>query len=135
LNPVAGLDFIMLTLQIFLYFILVVLNVLDGVSTWKVVRPKHLYRERNPVARWIFAKLGLLPGILVAEFLWISTITLVVLLLGSLPVWGYIVLALLFIGIVIFTWIVLNNFKNWRGIRSRELAQKHGSGKENAKHA
>lgn len=125
----------MFALQFILYIVLVVLNVLDGVSTWKVVRPKHLHRERNPVARWIFAKLGLLPGILLAEFLWISAITAVVFLLGSLPVWGYVVLALLFIGIAIFTWIVLNNLKNWRLIRSRELAQKHGSGKENAKHA
>lgn len=113
----------MLALQFILYIILVLLNILDGVSTWKVVRPKHLNRERNPVARWMFAKLGLLPGLILAELLWISFITAVVFLLGSFPVWGYIVLILLILGIAIFTWIVVGNFKNWRGIRARQLAK------------
>ncbi|MCB5224092.1 MAG: hypothetical protein WCY21_00530 [Candidatus Cloacimonadaceae bacterium] len=117
----------MLALQIILYLILVLLNILDGVSTWKVVRPRHLHRERNPVARWMFAKLGLLPGLILAELLWISFITAVVFLLGSFPVWGHIVLILLILGITIFTWIVVGNFKNWRGIRGRQLAQEQGS--------
>jgi hypothetical protein len=38
-----------------------ILNVLDGVSTWLVIRPNHYERERNPIARWVFRKLKL-PG-------------------------------------------------------------------------
>ena len=39
------------------------LNVLDAHSTHLVMRPHHYHRERNPVARWVFRKLGLPGGI------------------------------------------------------------------------
>ena len=45
--------------------IFVALNILDGHSTWKVIQPNHFHRERNPLARWIFRKLGLPRGIVV----------------------------------------------------------------------
>ncbi|MDY0152150.1 MAG: DUF5658 family protein [Candidatus Cloacimonas sp.] len=34
-----------------------VLNVLDGHSTYLVLKPNHFSRERNPIARWVFRKL------------------------------------------------------------------------------
>jgi len=33
------------------------LNVLDGLSTWLVMRPDHFDRERNPIARTVFRAL------------------------------------------------------------------------------
>ncbi len=45
--------------------IFVALNILDGHSTWKVIQPNNYHRERNPLARWIFRKLGLPRGIVV----------------------------------------------------------------------
>ncbi|HOY84590.1 MAG: DUF5658 family protein [Candidatus Cloacimonetes bacterium] len=45
--------------------IFVILNILDGHSTWKVIQPNHFHRERNPVARWFFRKLGLPRGIVI----------------------------------------------------------------------
>lgn len=47
------------------FAIFVVLNILDGHSTWKVTQPNHYHRERNPLARWIFRKLGLPRGIVI----------------------------------------------------------------------
>jgi len=43
----------------------VVLNVLDGHSTYLVLKPCYYHRERNPVARWVFRKLGVPQGIVV----------------------------------------------------------------------
>ncbi len=34
-----------------------ILNALDGYSTWLVLKPDHYHRERNPIARWVFRKL------------------------------------------------------------------------------
>ncbi|MFO8145095.1 MAG: hypothetical protein R6T89_05150 [Candidatus Syntrophosphaera sp.] len=42
----------MAAVLIALYAAFVVFNVLDGYSTWKVLRPDHYARELNPVARW-----------------------------------------------------------------------------------
>jgi hypothetical protein len=52
-----------LPLMIALALLFLVLNILDGHSTWQVIRPHHFRRERNPVARWAFRKLGLPHGI------------------------------------------------------------------------
>jgi cytochrome bd-type quinol oxidase subunit 2 len=45
--------------------IFTILNILDAHSTWLVIRPHHYGRERNPVARWVFKKLGLPRGIII----------------------------------------------------------------------
>jgi hypothetical protein len=50
-----------------LLFILV--NVLDGHSTYLVIRPHHYHRERNPLARWVFRKLGIPRGIFIFKML------------------------------------------------------------------
>lgn len=52
-----------LPLMIALALLFLVLNVLDGHSTWLVIMPHHFGRERNPVARWAFRKLGVPHGI------------------------------------------------------------------------
>ena len=44
------------------FVVFVILNILDGHSTWKVIQPNHLHRERNPVARWIFLQTWPAPG-------------------------------------------------------------------------
>ncbi len=43
----------------------VLLNLLDGHSTYLVMRPDHYRRERNPVARWFFKKIGIPNGIII----------------------------------------------------------------------
>lgn len=54
-----------LPLLLILFGIFVLLNVLDGHSTWLVLRPRFYHRERNPIARWIFRKLGIPRGIVI----------------------------------------------------------------------
>ncbi|HNT52625.1 MAG TPA: DUF5658 family protein, partial [Candidatus Syntrophosphaera sp.] len=55
-------------LLLILFCVFVLLNVLDGHSTWMVLRPNRYHRERNPVARWVFRKLGLPRGIVIFKF-------------------------------------------------------------------
>ena len=43
----------------------VLLNALDGHSTYLVMRPNHYKRERNPVARYFFRKIGIPNGIII----------------------------------------------------------------------
>jgi len=92
-----------------LYALLTLLNLLDGYTTWHVLKPDKYHREVNPLARWIFRKLGLMNGIIVAETLWISFYTL---LLAFLAGFGLLVpLILLLLGIAVFSWVV------WDGLR------------------
>lgn len=48
----------------FQFIIFVILNILDGHSTWKVLYPDKYHREMNPLARWVFRKLGVTKGII-----------------------------------------------------------------------
>ncbi|MCB5247374.1 MAG: DUF5658 family protein [Candidatus Cloacimonetes bacterium] len=103
-----------------LYGALVVLNILDGVSTWIVVRPNHYHRERNPLARWIFTKLGITKGIILSETLWIGFISGIFFLLFRHPFLSSVLLILLCLGVLIFLQVVSGNFRAWQKIRQRE---------------
>jgi hypothetical protein len=103
-----------------LYGALVVLNSLDGYSTWKVLRPSHYHREHNPVARRLFQKLGLKLGIVVAEILWIGFITLLFFLLWRNPMFNGALLVLLGLGVLAFSFVVVGNFRAWGRLRKRE---------------
>ncbi|HOV16491.1 MAG TPA: DUF5658 family protein [Candidatus Cloacimonadota bacterium] len=37
--------------------VFLLLNILDGYTTWLVMKPDHYERERNPIARYVFKKL------------------------------------------------------------------------------
>lgn len=110
----------MLTTLVALYFILVALNLLDGLSTWQVLKPNHYHRERNPVARWMFIKLGLTRGLVLAEVLWIGFISAVFFLTFTHPVWDVALLVLLCVGVLVFLRVVSGNFRAWQSIRQRE---------------
>ena len=110
----------MLTTLVALYFILVALNLLDGLSTWQVLKPNHYHRERNPAARWMFIKLGLTRGLVLAEVLWIGFISAVFFLTFTHPVWNVALLVLLCVGVLVFLRVVSGNFRAWQSIRQRE---------------
>lgn len=44
--------------------IFLILNILDAHSTWKVCKPDKFECEMNPVARFVFKKMGLKKGII-----------------------------------------------------------------------
>lgn len=110
----------MLTTLFSLYGILVALNVLDGISTWNVVKPNFYARETNPVARWMFIKLGITRGIILAEVLWIGFITLVFFLFYRDQVMSTVLLIFLCVGILVFLQVVSGNFRIWKRIRQRK---------------
>ncbi|MGC9361742.1 MAG: hypothetical protein ACP5F3_02330 [Candidatus Syntrophosphaera sp.] len=126
----------MAALLIALYAALIGLNILDGYSTWKVVRPHHYARERNPLARWIFRGLGIPLGIIVAELFWIGLISLVFFLFWDKPGLQLPLLIVLGLGVIAFAGISLNNFSVHRTIRRREqLARKTGEEAHAGKHS
>lgn len=114
----------MALLQTVLFALLVVLNSLDGFSTWKVLRPAHFHRERNRIARRLFLKLGIPRGIIVAEALWIGCLTAIFLLLRRDPVLDPLLTGLLAIGVTIFSWVVISNFREVRKMNSHARAAK-----------
>lgn len=98
-----------LPLLIVLFVIFVLLNVLDGHSTWLVLKPDHYHRERNPVARWIFRKLGLPRGIVIFKLV-------LLLILAAAFAWyaAYDTLVLniiLLVANTVFLLVVLHNYR------------------------
>jgi hypothetical protein len=104
---------------IFIQFVIfILLNVLDAHSTWSVLKPNHYRRERNPVARWIFRKLGLPKGIIIFK-------TVLLLFLGVVIAWyaSYEPLLLnivLFVANLVFLLVVIHNYNVCRkmGVRT-----------------
>lgn len=93
-----------------LSLIYIILNILDGHSTFNVVKLSSYKSEKNPVARFFIKKLGAFWGIL--------TIKLVSLLVVLTMLYSYnrelvkqfnIVL---FIADVFYTYVVIHNYKN-----------------------
>ncbi len=102
------------------FLIFVILNVLDGHSTWKVIQPDHFHRERNPVARWCFHKLGLPRGIVIFK-------AGLMLILGS----AFAILAkketrvlnvVLAVANVVFIAVVIHNYRVYKKVKlQREI--------------
>lgn len=103
-------------LLVLLYILLTLLNLLDGYTTWQVLKPDNYHREVNPLARWLFRRLGLMNGIIVAETLWISFYTLLLAFLGTLSL--LYPLLLLLLGILVFGWVVWDGFRLMRKLNN-----------------
>jgi len=59
-------------LLVFQSLVFLSLNILDGWSTWLVLKPNHYERERNPIARWVFRTLKLPAGVIFFKALLLS---------------------------------------------------------------
>lgn len=92
--------------------IFLLLNCFDAHSTWLVLRPNHYLRERNPVARWIFVKLGLVRGIIVFKSV------LMILLAGCMGYYAAYDLQTINIVLLaanlLFLWVVWHNYGVYR---------------------
>jgi hypothetical protein len=115
-----------------LYGVFVILNLADGITTWIFVHPDNYHREANPLARWIFTKLGITRGIILAEVLWIGVISAIFFLSWQrsgciLPLFG----ALCF-GVGLFTDLVLGNiiFCKKLGDQKKNLNPHHNHAQE-----
>lgn len=98
----------------------VLLNVLDGHSTYLVIWPNHYQRERNPIARFVFRKIGIPQGIIIFK-----TVLLAILI----PAMGFyagndlfpinivlLVSNLVFLLVVIHNYRLYNKIKQWSKI-------------------
>ena len=115
-------------LLLVLYLVLLVLNLTDGITTWIFVRPDHYEREANPVARWMFKKLGITFGIILAELLWLGAVSL----LYGFIFQKYVVAGLVFIGAGVLVWayIIPGNIRYC--LRLSERARKSKSAGRNS---
>ncbi len=89
--------------------IFLVLNILDGHSTYLVIRPHHYAREKNPVARWVFRKLGIPRGIIIFK-----TILLVILIpaISYYAAWdAFTINITLLVADLLFLLVVLHNYR------------------------
>ncbi|MCB5247373.1 MAG: DUF5658 family protein [Candidatus Cloacimonetes bacterium] len=103
--------------------IFVLLNILDGHSTWKVIRPNHLHRERNPVARWFFRKLGLPRGIVIFKTV------LLLILGGAFAIYAKketrIMNITLGVANLVFLAVVIHNYRVYERVKAhREVTRK-----------
>ncbi len=98
-----------LPLLIALFVIFILLNILDGHSTWQVIKPNHYSRERNPLARWIFRKLGIPRGIVVFK-------VVLLLILAAAFAWyaaydTLILNVILIVADIVFLLVVIHNYR------------------------
>jgi hypothetical protein len=99
-----------------LYGGFVALNVLDGHSTWKVIKPHHFNRERNPVARWVFRKLGIPRGIIIFKGLLLAGLTIAFFYYGSYDLFTLNIVLL--VADLVFLFVVLHNYRIHRKMNS-----------------
>ncbi len=98
----------------------ILLNLLDAISTWLVVKPDKYAQEINPLARWLFIRLGLFRGLLVAETLNLGIFTpLIIILAAFFPVLATILLAM---AVAVYAVIVVNNFRVWHRQKAKQSA-------------
>lgn len=96
-------------LFIALYIVYFILNVFDGITTWIILKPDHFNREMNPVARWIFIKLGIPRGIIITEAGVLAILTPLIFWLAAVNL--VLVKILLGIAVLIFIWVVADGFR------------------------
>lgn len=102
-------------LSLLLTLVFIILNILDGHSTFLVLKPHHYHREKNPVARWIFKKLGIPRGIIIFK-----TLLLVVLILAIsyYAAWDALTINVtLLVADLVFLLVVLHNYRVYRRMR------------------
>ncbi len=109
--------FSQLWLLIVLFAAFVLLNVLDGHSTWMVLRPDHYRRERNPVARWIFRKFGLPRGIVIFKFVLLLVLSALFAFYAASDTFTLNIVLL--VADIVFLVVVLHNYKVYRRMAPR----------------
>ena len=99
-----------------LFLLLVLLNVLDGISTWKVVKRGSNKNEKNPLARFLFNLMGPIPAMII-----LKGIAIMIILYISINYQDFEpeVHTLIIILNAIYLYIVLHNYKVLRIMKSR----------------
>ncbi len=102
-----------LTLAITIVFLL--LNVLDGHSTYLVLKPNHYTREKNPIARWVFRKLQIPRGIVIFKVILMS---ILIVAIAYYAAWDpFTINIAMLIANLLFVVVVLHNYHVARRLR------------------
>ncbi len=105
------------------------LNVLDVHSTWLVVTWSSIHSERNPIARWLLKKLGVLPGLLALKGVILLILPLILLWHDDAPLEITLVLLL---SDAAYALVVANNYRIHRRLRRRANFAGHTSPSDSA---
>ncbi|MDD2332160.1 MAG: DUF5658 family protein [Candidatus Cloacimonetes bacterium] len=90
----------------------ILLNALDGHSTYLVLKPSHYEREKNPIARWFFKKLQIPDGIIVFKTLLLFGL---ILCISYYAAWEPLTINIvLSIANLIFAYVVWHNYRVYR---------------------
>ncbi len=101
-----------LTLCVMLGCAFLILNVLDGHSTYLVLKPHHYGREKNPVARWVFRKLGVPRGIIVFKTMLIA---ILIPAISYYAAWDVLTINItLLVADLLFLLVVMHNYRVYR---------------------
>ncbi|MGC9337649.1 MAG: DUF5658 family protein [Candidatus Cloacimonadia bacterium] len=99
-----------------LLIIFIFINILDAHATYHVVSHSSYRSEHNPIARFLFKRLGLVPGILVLKSIIIVVIFLIVKYYIFLRTE---ILIILVIANVVYGIIVKKNYQHYRKLKQR----------------
>lgn len=109
---------LMARLSLILTGCFVILNILDGHSTYQVLKPHHFHRERNPIARWIFRKLRLPNGIVIFKAV------LLAILIPAIAYYAvhdpFTINIVLSVSNILFLVVVLHNYRVYRKVKHWE---------------
>jgi uncharacterized protein YacL len=94
-------------------FVFMVLNFMDAHSTYLVIRNSNLKSERNPFARYIFNKIGIIRGMVILKLISFSLIPLMIFAYTESP--KSINYLLIFINFL-YSIVVSNNYKIFKKI-------------------
>lgn len=90
----------------------ILLNLLDAHSTYIVMRPFYFEREKNPIARWVFRKMGIPRGIIIFKALLLAIL---------IPAMGFYagndlftINIVLIVANTVFALVVGNNYRIYR---------------------
>lgn len=109
----SALNTPILSLSITIVFLL--LNVLDAHSTYLVIKPHYYEREKNPIARWVFKKLGIPRGIVIFKVLLMS---ILIVAIAYYAAWDPLTINIaMLIADVLFLVVVLHNYRIARRLK------------------
>ena len=96
-------------LTLVLTAVFIILNVLDGHSTYLVIRPDCYHRERNPLARFIFRKLKVPAGIIIFKTV---ILAIVIPVIAYYAAWdAFTINVVMLVADLLFLWVVRHNYR------------------------
>ena len=99
-----------LSILTLLSFIYIILNILDGHSTFNVIKLSSYKSEKNPVARFFIKKLGALWGIITIKL--VSLIVVLIMLYSYNRQLARDFNIVMIIADIFYTYVVIHNYKN-----------------------